>query len=230
MTRAEMIRRLPKTGWRNRMARLLFSLHKQSAPTLFAAYQTKTRLRLPFEGEWYVYWGGRSLARNKHAVASDQRFAYDFLIVKGRHSFAGTGERNEDYFCFGLPVVSPAPGVVARAIDGLPDNVPGEMNVEHPIGNHIILDHGNGEFSFLAHLKGGSLQVHAQERVASGAVVGHCGNSGNSSEPHLHFHLQNTGLPFRGEALPAFFCHYLWKGKIIARGEPIAGQTISPAQ
>ena len=223
------VRRFPKTGWRNRAARLLLSLRRRPAPTRFLNYQTKTVLRLPFDGEWYVYWGGRSVAQNRHCVAGDQRFAYDFLILKNGRSFHGTGEGNNDYYCFGKPVYAPGRGLVVSAVAELPDNLPGVMNAEQPLGNHVILDHGSGEFSFIAHLQQGSVSVQSNDRVEAGTLLGACGNSGNSSEPHLHFHLQTTPILFRGEGLPAFFCNYTIHEKSITRGEPIAGQTIRQA-
>ena len=81
MTRAETIRKFPKSGWRNLLARHLAGMTKRPAPTQFLEYQTQTTLHLPFAGEWYVYWGGRSVAWNRHVVVRDQRFAYDFLIL-----------------------------------------------------------------------------------------------------------------------------------------------------
>jgi len=223
------LRSLPKTGWRNRVARLLYSLRRRPAPTKLLDYETRTRLLLPFEGEWYVYWGRRSVSQNHHAIARDQRFGYDFLILRKARSFTGTGDKNDDYYCFGLPVVAPAAGIVVGVAGDLPDNTPGIMSPQQPLGNHVILDHGNGEFSFLAHLKQGSVRVSLGERVDRGTLLGACGNSGNSSEPHLHLHLQTSAILFRGEGLPAFFCDYSVGAKHVARGEPIAGQTIRPA-
>lgn len=220
------IRKFPKTGWRNRAARFLLSLRQRPAPTRFLDYQTKTMLRLPFEGEWYVYWGGRSVAQNRHCVAPDQRFAYDFLILKNGRSFRGTGESSDDYYCFGQPIYAPGRGLVADAVDELPDNSPGTMNAQQPLGNHVILDHGNGEFSFIAHLQHKSVRVQPGAQVETGTLLGACGNSGHSSEPHLHFHLQTTPVLFRGEGLPAFFCNYTVNGKSVTRGEPNAGQAI----
>lgn len=111
----------------------------------------------------------------------------------------------------------------------LPDNTPGVMSPQQPLGNHVILDHENGEFSFLAHLKQGSVQVKLGDRIEAGTLLGTCGNSGNSSEPHLHFHLQTTAILFRGDGLPAFFCDYYVRGKVFERGEPIAGDIIRHA-
>jgi murein DD-endopeptidase MepM/ murein hydrolase activator NlpD len=229
MTRAERIRNFPKTGWRNLLARHLAALTKQPAPTNFLDYETKTALHLPFIGEWYVYWGGRSLAQNKHAVARDQRLAYDFLILARGHagqSYRGSGESNIDYYCFGQPIYAPADGIVVKTENELPDNRPGEMNPKAALGNCVILDHGSGEFSFFAHFQQGTVVVRTGDRVRSGQFLAQCGNSGNSSEPHLHYHLQNTSIPFRGDGLPAFFVEYFADGKPVSWGEPVARQTV----
>jgi murein DD-endopeptidase MepM/ murein hydrolase activator NlpD len=198
------------------------------ASSEFLDYQTETNLRLPFEGEWFVFWGGRTVEQNYHAAYPDQRFAYDFVVVQDGLTHRGEGTANEDYYCFGLEILAPAEGVVVAAVDGLPDQIPGELNPEQPLGNHVILDHQNGEFSFLAHLQQGSVAVAEGDEVQAGEVLGRCGNSGNSSEPHLHFHLQTTAIPFEGEGLPAQFQHYLADGEAVARGEPEQGQTIAP--
>jgi hypothetical protein len=199
------------------------------APTRFADYRTKTPLRLPFHGEWFVFWGGRTIEENYHSVATDQRFAYDLVVVRDGRTHTGDGTLNEQYHCFGLEILAPGDGVVVVAHDGLPDNRPGVMDPANPPGNHLVLDHGNGEYSFLAHLQQGSVRVAVGERVAAGAVLGLCGNSGHSSEPHLHYHLQTTPDFAAGEGLPAQFMDYDANGKPVGRGEPTRGQVVRPA-
>lgn len=198
------------------------------APSEYLDYETKTRLRLPFEGEWTVFWGGRALADNYHAANPDQRFAYDFLATVDGSSHRGEGKANEDYHCFDRPILAPAAGTVVVAVDGVEDNVPGEMNPKQPPGNHVILDHGNGEFSLLAHFRKGTLAVEPGDEVAPGALLGRCGNSGNSSEPHLHVHLQTTAVFGQGDGLPAPFVDYVADGQPVERGEPTKGQHVSP--
>jgi murein DD-endopeptidase MepM/ murein hydrolase activator NlpD len=198
----------------------------RTAPSDYLEYRTRTELRLPFQGAWYVFWGGRELPQNRHASAKDQRFAYDFVILENGSSHSGEGTRNEDYHCFGQPILAPGPVVVRAVADGIEDNVPGVMNPREPMGNHVILDHGGGEFSFLAHFRRGSVQVRVGDRVAAGGLLGTCGNSGNSSEPHLHYHLQNTVEPFGGSGLPAQFIGYIADGLPVERGEPERGQLV----
>ena len=192
-------------------------------------YETKTVLRLPFEGEWWVFWGGRNTAGNYHRANPLQRYAYDFVIRRDGSTHAGSGEENEDYWCEGAPVVAPAGGIVERAVDGIAENVPGEMNADEKIGNHVVIDHGNGEFSLLAHLRTGSVAVEPGDAVEPGQRVGECGNSGNSSEPHLHYQLQTGPDFFQSESVPAPFHDYVADGELVETGEPERGQTVAPA-
>lgn len=199
---------------------------QREAETPHLEYKTKTPLRLPFDGEWYVFWGGRSVAENYHAFTLDQRFAYDILIMKDGRSHTGDGTKNEQYHCFGRPIVAPAGGKIVEAVDGIEDNVPGKMNPNQAVGNHVVIDHGNGEFSFLAHFQKGSLKVRKGQEVKPGDLLGLCGNSGNSSEPHLHYHMQTSPEYRKGEGLPTQFLDYVADGKKVDRGEPVKGQTI----
>ena len=197
------------------------------APTEFLDYKTKANLRLPFDETWNVFWGGRSVQQNYHAAYPDQRFAYDILILREGTSHTGAGNQNSDYFCFEKPIVSPGAGVVIEAVDGIADNVPGKMNPAAPCGNHVVIDLGDKEFLFLAHFKNGSLTLKAGEHVQAGQPLGLCGNSGNSSEPHLHVHLQNAPTFGAGKGLPLQIEHYLADGKPVDRGEPTKGQAVS---
>jgi len=198
----------------------------EPAPTRFADYQTNTRLQLPFEDQWFVFWGGRTVKQNYHAIAKDQRFAYDLLIVKDAMSHEGDDKVLANYYCFDKPIYAPAAGTITEVVDGINDNVPGVMNPFAPAGNHIVIDHGNHEFSVMAHFRKGSVTVKLGDKVKQGQLVGHCGNSGNSSEPHLHYHLQNTGTFGNSEGLPAPFVNYVADGKRVERGEPVKGQLI----
>lgn len=201
---------------------------QEAADSRFLDYETRTELRLPFEEEWTVVWGGRTVAENYHAAHSDQRFAYDLLIVEDGRSHRGDGRRNEDYHCFGRAILAPAQGVAVVAVDGIADNPPGEFDSTAPPGNHVVIDHGHGEFSFLAHLRQNTLRVSPGDSVERGQVLGECGNSGRSSEPHLHYHLQNTPDFGRGEGLPASFVQYLADDVPVQKGEPVRGQRIRP--
>jgi murein DD-endopeptidase MepM/ murein hydrolase activator NlpD len=126
---------------------------------------------------------------NYHAALRDQRFAYDIVVARDGATHSGDGKHNTDYFAYGQAIVAPGDGVVATLEDGVPENVPGEMNPAHAAGNYVIVDHGDGEFPLLAHMIPGSFRVKVGDRVRAGQEIGRCGNSGNSSEPHLHYHV-----------------------------------------
>lgn len=203
-------------------------LPSETAESPHLDYRTKNRLRLPFDGEWYVFWGGREPEQNYHVAAADQRFAYDFLVRVDGASHSGAGKELTDYHCWDRPILAPAAGEVVAAIDGLPDQPPGVMDPSNPPGNHVVLDLGDGEYALLGHLRRGSVSVAPGEKVAAGQPLGRCGNSGNTSEPHLHFHLQDGPAFGRGHGLPAFFTDYLADGEPVERGEPVRGQTVAP--
>jgi murein DD-endopeptidase MepM/ murein hydrolase activator NlpD len=186
------------------------------AVSAFMDYKTKTPLRLPFTGTWQVLWGGRTLADNQHASLPDQRFAYDFVV--------GTNGG-----CAGRPVLAPGEGTIVDLVDSVHDNAPGDFNNAAPLGNYVVIDHGNGEFSFLAHLQSHSVSVKRGQHVARGAVLGRCGASGQVAGPVLHYHMQTTPSFMVGAGMPAQFQAYVADGKPVDRGEPRRGQSISPA-
>lgn len=153
-----------------------------------------TSFHLPFEGQWLVLWGGDSRELNGHHHDSHlERFAFDFVVVdEAGRSHRGEGTENKDYYAFGRPVLAPADGVVTDVIIGVRDNTPGSMNPSFAGGNTVILTHNEHEVSVLSHFQQGSIRVKRGDEVKRGRVLGLCGNSGMSSEPHIHFHLQNT--------------------------------------
>ncbi len=159
----------------------------------------------------------------------DQRFALDLLIVQHGASYQGDPTVLKNYYCWDRPILSPSAGLVVRVVDGLKDQPIGKRDEKNPFGNHVVVDFGNGEYGFFAHLRSGSICIKKGTEVLEGDVLGHCGNSGNSSEPHLHFHLQTCPTPHYGQGLPAQFTRYMADGKLIENGEPIQGQLITPA-
>jgi len=201
-----------------------------AAPSPHMAYQTKTALQLPFDGDWYVVWGGRTVDQNHHAVDAEQRFALDMLVKREGASFKGEGKELGDYYCFDQPILAPGAGTIVKTVDGMPDNPIGTTDARNPAGNHVVIDHGNGEFSILGHLKYASLVVEMGDTVKAGDRIASCGNSGNTSEPHLHYQLQDQAAMFAGaKGLPAQFAGYTADGKPVTRGEPLRGQTIRRA-
>ncbi len=196
------------------------------APTEYLNYQTKTRLQLPFKGEWFVSWGGRSINHNQHVVSTDQRFAYDFLIRNEGFTYSNDGKRNEDYFCYNKKIIAPGSGVMVEVLNHIDENRPGQRASPSTSGNYVVIDHENGEFSILSHFKKCSIAVKPGDKINIGQFLGLSGNSGDSSEPHLHYHLQNTPVLFEGEGLPAQFQFYSADGEPVRKGEPLWGQKV----
>jgi hypothetical protein len=215
---------------KGRISGLLFTPQRPSLPT---PERNSVKLSLPVKDEWFVFWGGDTKALNYHVVDEAQRRAFDLVVVDadGR-THRGDGTKNEDYLAWGREIVAPADGVVAEAIDGVRDNEPGKMNPYATIGNAIILVHAKDEVSLLAHFQRGSVRPKAGDRVRRGDLLGLCGNSGNSSEPHLHYHLMNTSILPEATGIKVFF----EKAAVTREGttqiredySPIKGDRVSP--
>lgn len=138
-----------------------------------------------------------------------QRFAIDWVQMNaGDSTFTGDPKDNKNYKAYGSDVLAVADATVAAAKDGIPQNVPGITSRAVPItletvaGNHVILDLGGGNFCMYAHLQPGSLKVKVGDKVKRGQVLGLLGNSGNSTEPHLHFQVMDGPSPLGAEGLP----------------------------
>ena len=151
-----------------------------------------TIMSLPFNGEWFVYWGGVTEEQNYHMKEETQQYAYDIIKVKDDASYDGDPLLNESYFAFGEDIIAPCDARVVTVIDGVADNIPGEMNPQQLTGNTIVLQTDNDEYLLLAHLMKGSIVVQEGQDIRKGEILAKCGNSGNSTEPHLHLSLQNA--------------------------------------
>jgi murein DD-endopeptidase MepM/ murein hydrolase activator NlpD len=150
-------------------------------------------LALPFRGQWTVHWGGDTLELNHHLKAPSQRRAADLVVVGSTgKTYRGEGKSNSDYYAYGLDILAVADGEVVTVVDGIAENLPGELNSYFVPGNVVVVKHGDRLYSVYAHLQPGKARVKAGTLVKKGTVLGSCGNSGNSSEPHLHFQLQDA--------------------------------------
>ena len=167
-------------------------------PVTATGSTTAERYRLPFSGEWLVANGGVARETSHSWGMLNQRYAYDF--VKPADEMPDepqAGERNlESFPAFGRPVLAPADGTVKRVREGERDyGSPGagavDVRCRDIRGNHVLIQHRQDEFSLLAHLRAGSVSVGVGQRVHAGQKIGECGNSGHSTEPHLHFHVQD---------------------------------------
>ena len=160
-----------------------------------AVVQSTLPIGLPFRGKWFVFWGGDRLEVNQHVSHRSQRRAADLLMTgDDGKTFHGDGKKNTDYLAYGQDVLAVADGTVETAIDGVPENAPGAANPYFALGNIVIVKHGPTLYSAYAHMQPGKLRVKPGQAVKRGAVLGLCGNSGNTSEPHLHFQLQDAPL------------------------------------
>ena len=201
---------------------------------IYLNYQTITDLELPFEEEWGIFAGGRTHTDGGHHFitrGTGQRYAYDIAkIVDGRLS-SGDGNTNEDTYTFGARLNAPGDGVIISLENNIEDNprpgvINGNINNSNLAGNYIMIDHLNGEYSLLAHFKKSTIIVSVGDTVVKGQEVGKAGNSGNSTGPHLHYHIQNTPDYLDGIGLPAQFNDYSADDAFIERGEPVRGQIV----
>ncbi|MCJ7543683.1 MAG: peptidoglycan DD-metalloendopeptidase family protein [Phycisphaerae bacterium] len=203
-------------------------------PEIPVPQKHQATLHLPFQGDWNVLWGGDTAEQNQHHEVPNQRYAFDFIAVGADGSdHRGTGDKNEDFYAFGKEILSPAEGVVTDVINGVRDNTPGSMNPYSALGNAVIIQHGEHEFSVLAHLKLNSITVKVGQKLTAGQVIGLCGNSGNSSQPHLHYHLQNTPIIQDGTGIKCLFDGVSVRKdgthQTQGRYSPVRGDIVSPA-
>ena len=156
---------------------------------------------------------------NGHAYIS-QRFAIDWVqVYPDGKTYRGDPSDNKNYRAYGAEIHAVADGVVTQIGDGIPQNTPGAKSLAVPItletigGNHVIMEIGNGLFAFYAHMQPGSLRVKVGDRVTRGQVLGLLGNTGNSSEPHLHFQICSANSELGSEGLPYAFASFEVQGK-----------------
>jgi hypothetical protein len=161
----------------------------------------------PFRGTWRAVTGGSDPARNHHFAAPPQWFAYDFVRTDGK--------------TLGSDIVAPCAGIVVGFQNGIVDRKKQrwfpKRDGTHPAGNFVLIEvDGHVDvYVVLAHLQKGSVLVTTGDRVECGQLLGHCGNSGNTTAPHLHLHAQFVPpekLNAKGKSEPM-----QWK----ARGVPL---------
>ncbi|WP_411032621.1 M23 family metallopeptidase [Shinella sp. BYT-45] len=181
---------------------------------------TAVDLAFPFgAGTYYVGQGGSASSINYHYASQSQRFALDIVALNGFGARASglMPENLADYVIYDRDVKSPCTGVAITTHDGVDDNRISETNAQEPAGNHIILACGTARI-LLAHFKKGSITVSGGEIVTEGQYLGRVGNSGNSSEPHLHMHAYIGGtLDYNaGQGVPMTF-----DGRFLVRGSTV---------
>lgn len=188
---------------------------------------SKTEFRFPMSGQWFSAVG--PTPHTAHRWALPEEFAFDIVgLGDGTRSYSGSGTAFEDYHAYGADILAAADGrVVAVKADVAEDPTtlrqPGETveaygervgayqmqlvasDINSIAGNYIAIDHGNGEFSFYAHLKPGSITVKIGDVVKSGQAMAQLGSSGNSTEPHLHFQVCDRPEPLACAGIPVNF-------------------------
>jgi hypothetical protein len=168
-------------------------------PASLSATVPALTVRLPSNQKLRVVWGGDALSTNYHALSPGQRWAYDLVVEPAGHG----KKRLEDYGCFGTEIVAPIAGTVHLARDGQDDLAIGETlsDASLLLGNHVVIKvPQTGTFLVIGHMRKGSVTVKVGEAVSEAQPIGLCGNSGNTSEPHIHIHHQRQDpMLFNGE-------------------------------
>ena len=185
-------------------------------------YRPKTRLAMPVHGRVLV-WDGHDfyshhrrwdfahpMLRGNCITSNAGRYSYDFVLLGANDSLhTGDGKAHAQWHGYGAEVRAPAAGRVIAATGEHPDD--GNFDIAAlcanelvMYGNYVVIDHGNGETSVLAHLRQGSVTVRPGDEVRQGQTVARVGSSGSSLFPHLHYQLV-TGVEHGAEGLPSYF-------------------------
>ncbi|MFO1519740.1 MAG: M23 family metallopeptidase [bacterium] len=147
-----------------------------------------------------------------------QRFAIDWeKLDSNNRIYSGDAKNPENYFCYGQEVLAVADAEVVEARDGLTNQVPGKppesIDLSQADGNYIVLSISPGHYALYAHLKPGSVRVKTGDHVQAGQIIAQVGNTGNTSEPHLHFHVMDGPSPLASNGLPYVLKSFEVSGK-----------------
>jgi hypothetical protein len=181
------------------------------------------RLSFPLrDGRYLVWQGGSSLLLNYHTTHRHQKYALDLVALNaaGARALGIYPAELERYAIFGATVFTPCDGTVLGVTDGLPDHIPPAADRTQAAGNHVVIQCSSVEVT-LAHLQNGSVMVRAGDVVVTGQPLGRVGNSGNTSEPHLHIHAAAAGAAgaTEGEGVPILF-----DGDFLVRNDIVANR------
>ncbi|MBT8219598.1 MAG: M23 family metallopeptidase [Bacteroidia bacterium] len=179
----------------------------------------------PFqEGKQIVLHGGSSPFINGHYHVKPQNHALDIVGLNNlgmRASSFGGGADLNNYVIYGEPIYSPCNGTILKTVDQFDDLTPPNTDKINLAGNYILIDCDGVEL-LLAHLKKGSIKVKPGDTVTTNTLLGQVGNTGNTSEPHLHIHMEKGGEAntiLNGEGIP-----FTINQKFLVRGDRIKRQ------
>ncbi len=152
-------------------------------------------------------------------VDAAQRFAIDFVQIDSAGKlYTGNPADVASFPFFGTPIRAVADGTIVRLLDGLPEQIPGQLpegaTLQTGDGNYLVLDIGNGRFAFYAHIQPGSFKVKIGDRVKTGDVLGKLGNTGNTDAPHLHLHIMDGPNALTSNGLPFVFTNFTGTGVV----------------
>jgi len=173
---------------------------------------------LPFLERWTVVNGGVGKELSHSWGIPTQRYAYDFFILDNEGK-SNTGNKTilASYYCYGKSIIAPADGVVVNLNNKHNDSrVDGKKiycDAWDIRGNFIVIKHNDKEYSSIAHIMQNSFMVNIGDKVRQGEIIAKCGNSGNTSEPHIHFQLQTGKSFFLSAGLPIAFSNINAKDK-----------------
>jgi len=166
-----------------------------------------------------------------------ERFAIDYVqLDAGGRVFTGDKANVKSYPYFGADILAVSDGPVVAAIDGMPEQVPGQtptgLKLDEYAGNHIVQDLGNGNYALYAHIETGTVKVKPGDRLTTGQVIGSVGNTGNSDAPHLHFHVMSTPDPLRSDGLPCVFSAFALDSRVVGEDalDPLLDGEPAPLQ
>ncbi len=149
------------------------------------------KMSSPLKGDIAIVQGGSSPLVNHHYVFRSQRNALDILVLRNGRAADGDPKKLESYGCFGEELHAPLAGTIVKVVSDRPDMELGTTDKVRIVGNHVVLEVAPERFVLFAHMKHESATVREGDRVETGHVIGQCGNSGNTSAPHLHLQVQN---------------------------------------
>jgi murein DD-endopeptidase MepM/ murein hydrolase activator NlpD len=145
------------------------------------------------------------------------RFAIDFIKLDGQGRYAN-GDNNviKNWYGYGNDVLAVADGVVASIRNDFSESPtlsgPPEYTADKATGNYISIDIGNNHFAFYEHLKPGSIKIKPGQRVKKGDIIASVGFTGQTTGPHLHFHVANVNSPLGAEGIPFVFDRFTLLG------------------